>query len=124
MSNKFPSLAEVVRKHRLVEYMLSDDPWATRYACECGWQSTEMAATNTAHPEHVEQMWLEARTIRTVEQLDVLPHESIIKRDQPRSVPLYKLGHMWSFGSHLISGDQLAQHLPALLLWHPDWSAS
>jgi len=160
LSAEFPSLAEVHRKHPLIEYMPSDDPWATRYRCDCGWTSPEedrcaecegnganCAAhggglaraigkefvTRTDHPKHVELMWMEARTIRNIEQLDALPPGAIVLTASPRLIPSSCIwirdtsdadGHWWNYrGDDSFTSADVLYEKPeiALLLHHPDW---
>lgn len=67
----------------------------------------------------------EVCTIRTVEQLDALPPESIVKTsDRSIACRHYDRVHGVVFGDERPfewSAKYLA--LPALLLWHPDWEA-
>lgn len=120
MSAEFPSLADVVCKHRLTMTFRTDTD--TGWQCDCGWRPPEKPwCTRTDHPEHVEQMWREARTIHTSDQLASLPRGTVVESAAE------------TIGAHcgdqrgVVFGDDrpfgwqnLA--LPAVVLWHPDWS--
>jgi hypothetical protein len=111
MSGEFPTLVEVLRRHRLsfIKHgCLCDDPgpideWA----------------------DHVEQVWAEACTIRKVADLDALPEQSVVRNiafgvvfesavENDGSV-------IWRSPNGL---EKSTVMLPALLVWHPDWTQS
>lgn len=77
--------------------------------------------------------WREACTIRTVEQLAAVPFLGVV-REVFRASPVggVDYGGVWerrSSGWEALSGSVMppgygSPHLPALLVWHPDWEAS
>lgn len=67
--------------------------------------------------------WLQARTIETVEQLDAVPRGAIIRSDAGSIVCRYDAYHGVAFGEDRPFPWQILR-LPALLVWHPDWSAT
>lgn len=126
MSAEFPSLADVFAEHMHQAFgacpqMLTAGPdtddLVDRYA--------KAAAT----------AWLEARTIRTVEQLDALPPGAIVLTASPRLIPSTCIwirdtsdadGHWWNYrGDDSFTGADVLYERPeiALLLHHPDWPA-
>lgn len=138
--SEFPTLAEVVAKHA--------DTWhgEKRYymqritqpgfrSCTCGqWIDEDPAAqfSRKSFTVHVREAWVDACTITTVEQL-----RAISPTPESLSGALIKsfgdgLGGVlelnddgtWNDydradGEHI---DASEVHLPALLIWHPDWS--
>ncbi|AQT78308.1 hypothetical protein B1R94_02245 [Mycolicibacterium litorale] len=68
--------------------------------------------------------WRESMTITTVEQLDALPSGSVIRRGgfTPGVFERAEDCELWlEAGSD--SPDYPGEHLlPAILVWHPDWS--
>lgn len=123
MGTGFPSLAEVVRQHRLITFV-----GYARYQCDCGWTSPEATyCTRSDHTEHIEAMWLGARTILTVEQLDALPNQALIRsasqlvyerNDADNLAGLY--GPWVQMGCEVPSFSAEIT-LPALLIHHPAW---
>lgn len=118
MTTEFPSLAEVAATHR----------WASRYTvtrfiagCTSGW---EKDITNTAKSgvqlqgEHVEKVWLEARTIKTIAQRDNLPIGSIVV-DRLGDICQKDNIFRWACDGDDYVPDLV--ELPALLIHHPDW---
>ncbi|WP_255800887.1 hypothetical protein [Mycobacteroides abscessus] len=83
------------------------------YGLEPGWADTVAAA------------WREACTIRTLEQLDLLPDGSVIRWDRgPFEEPqvLERCVVDWLEPGNDCSEPHGAHLIPALLLWHPEWS--
>lgn len=131
MNTGFPSLAEVVAAHRWMSRST-----VTRFiaGCTCGW---EKDITNTAKSgvqlqgEHVEAAWFDVRTIRTREQLAALPNDvavrsmgaierDIYERDDTANMSdLY--GPWIQMGFEVPCADDEIE-LPALLIYHPDWT--
>ncbi len=118
MTTEFPSLAEVAATHR----------WASRSTvtrfiagCTSGW---EKDITNTAKSgvqlqgEHVEKVWLEARTIKTIAQRDNLPIGSIVV-DRLGDICQKDNIFRWACDGDDYVPDLV--ELPALLIHHPDW---
>lgn len=126
MSTEYPTLAEVVEKHRWKAH--AGRP--SDVACTgCNWSERIQNTGKTAirlHADHVSDVWREECTIRTVEQLNALPPGSVI-RDHPGEfgctfekasdgegdVP------WWYDGQ---PHDLVDINLPAQIIWHPDWS--
>ncbi|MFV8169877.1 hypothetical protein [Mycolicibacterium peregrinum] len=138
--SEFPTLAEVVARHA--------DTWhgEKRYymqritqpgfrSCTCGqWIDEDPAAqfSRKSFTVHVREAWADACTITTVEQLDALPMGAVIRTTEDRVA--LKSGESWGNASGYrswwsaadgeefdCSSDEL-DDLPALLLWHPEWS--
>lgn len=127
MSAEFPTLAEVVAKHRWVSKSST-----TRYVagCACGWE-LDIANTHRTglqlHGEHVEQVWREACTIRTVEQLDALPDRSVVFAANEAAwikVSGWSPDEPWWVTGSSIESPSADIALPALLIRHPDWAKS
>jgi hypothetical protein len=130
MSAEFPSLAEVLAKH------LHNDEGGGHVWCSCeshaqfGQLEVISEATYLAH---IERRWLEARTIRTVDQLDTLPPGAIVLTASPRLIPSSCIwirdtsdehGHWWNYrGDDSFTSADVLYEKPeiALLLHHPDW---
>lgn len=67
-------------------------------------------------------VWREACTIRTVEQLDALPEGAVVRRFGFTPQVFERASDLWLVPGN-DSPDYPGEHmLPALLLWHPDWS--
>lgn len=115
----FSTLAQIIGQHERVY-----SPFVQRDYCTCGEWSDDSRYDNghTTHSEHVQAVWLETRTITTVEQLDALPVGAVVMfvNDAPA---LYGKNpdETW-FG---IPGDgefpPAEAEFHALLVWHPDW---
>jgi len=121
MSTEYPTLAEVLLQHTLsgAEGILT---------CWCGERFVEW----DEHAAHFAEAWREVRMISTVEQLDALPIGSVVRTTEERVA--VKTGERWGnqsgHGSWWsvadedefdLSSDEL-DDLPALLIFHPDWS--
>lgn len=54
--------------------------WSHMYQCKCGWMPTQddPRPVEVIHAAHVAATWREARTVRTVEELDALPFRSTL----------------------------------------------
>ena len=116
MTASFPTLAEVAAEH-WVDYNIG--------ACDgCARRYTNIGTVNAEHGQHVAQVWREACTIRTVEQLDALPPETVIKTEGGSIACRHYTGIGVVFGDErpFPWTSSLATELPGLLLWHPDWS--
>ncbi|WP_448222423.1 hypothetical protein [Gordonia iterans] len=92
--------------------------------CMCGWEEPIRGRDVTAlHAAHVADALRESRTARTVEELDALPHLSLVRE-------LGKYGAVWerrdeTVCSHRweqIAGDALSMYprIPARVLYRPD----
>lgn len=129
MSAEFPSLAEVFRKHLLLDFLDTNGNHLPP-ECYCGWYSPDEYRTRIEHPDHVEQMWREACTVTTVEQLDALPEgtvildadDAVLRRNPWRSRPgrWYPLDGFDAYDRDFgIKIDKIP--LPARVIHHPDW---
>lgn len=118
-----PALPEVLAAHRLACTVESRKLLSA--LCECGWEKTIHNTKTTSlalHEQHRADMWREARTVRTVEQLDALPKRSVIRSS---------VGDYWERLSRS-TWDCLSENgegptspstgipLPALVLWTPE----
>jgi hypothetical protein len=102
MSGEFPTLADVV----------------TATLNECGIDDADMVET----PDII-RAWREARTVRTVEDLDHVPARAIVRSEAGTIACRFDGRNGVVFGDDRpFPWHKLA--LPALLLWHPDWSQS
>ncbi len=108
MNTDFPDLAEVLQCHRL----LGDG------YCLCGWPEQPDLHDHEAHQA---AMWLEHRTIRSVEMLNKLPAFALVKTKQGNAI-LRMYNSWWVTGGTAkpwIPDDRVSA--PYLLLWHPSW---
>lgn len=102
-------------------------------AQELGWSRPEFEPSYEDWARRVSAVWREVCTIRTVEQLDALPDEAIVRGGgESFEGNVFKRYGDWpdDGGSRwLVMGTDPTDtadsvHLPAMLLWHPDWEAS
>lgn len=113
MPETVATLAEVLAKH-----------WTNN----CWWHCDGGTAMSPAtHAQHQAEMWREACTIRTVEQLDALPnHVVVLSADTWAWTRIdedgYSPGEWWFPAGGEVGSSSDRIELPALLLWHPDWS--
>ncbi|SBS73835.1 hypothetical protein MHPYR_180083 [uncultured Mycobacterium sp.] len=97
------------------------------------WRVFNSDEAQLGYCEDLADAWREACTITTVEQLDALPFESVI-RDQdgiilahnPRHVYPSQLRPWWPLSGYSalerdygVEAESIT--LPALLIWSPDW---
>lgn len=126
MSAEYPTLAEVLSGHVSDGYDY----------CSCGWRYSwldESPGWSAEWGEHAAAAWREACTIRTADQLESLPHKSLLQVAYT-SAAGWNLTEVWErrnevwhcLAAPLIppSGSDGTPKLPALLLWHPSWSQS
>lgn len=133
MAAEYPTLAEVVAKHAdsWIEGMSYLHLGISRPACRsctCGrWVDDSPLAqfSRTSFSEHVQEVWREACTITTPEQLDALPPEVIVKSEGGTvACRYYDRVHGVTFGDERpFTWTVLASELPAVVLWHPSWGA-
>lgn len=117
-----PTLAKVVGLHERGYSAFNQCDY-----CTCDeWSATSDRRNNghLTHGEHVQAVWRELCTIETVEQLDALPEQAVV-RNIAFGVVFEKTiendGKEWWDSIH---GELRASvSLPALLIWHPEWSA-
>lgn len=123
MSAEYPTLAEVLNWHQPVAF--SSRPhslWCQK--CLRHWPTDEFFP-------HQADAWREACTIRTADQLESLPHKSLLQVAYT-SAAGWNLTEVWvrrnevwhCLAAPLIppSGSDGTPKLPALLIWHPSWS--
>ena len=122
MSDDSPrSLLDVLKDHTV-----DRDSYSNLAACSCGWQETGGPWWLT-HPQHQTAAWVEASTISTLEQLDALPADTVIRWDRGRGVASQVLQRGtadWLEPGSDSTEPHGAHLLPAQLLWHPAWDAS
>lgn len=112
----FPTLADALKDHR-------EDYEARIPTCECGWEQSDDSDHGQFWRDHAESLWREACSL-SVEQLDSLPLGSVIKvRGLMNGVVKHYPG-IWKASGFEGAWEFDEDELPALLLWHPDWSAS
>lgn len=113
------TIAEVIAEHDMPVY-----------ECVCGWRATSAAGYANAvvdHAAHVAQAIREARTVRTIEELDALPGGSLIQdSDDEYLIATGKRarnkGHepIWRFmEGDPIDAETMLVLLPARVLWTP-----
>ncbi len=119
----FPSLASVIATHRWYR----TEPKRVR-CTGCDWTAelTDGGKSSTVLvSEHVEQVWLEARTITTIEQLDALPEQTVIVNLMFSVVFEREAENDGTMLWASIHGEpRTSVSLPALLLHHPEWGCS
>jgi len=115
--SEFPSLAEVLQDHPILD---------GGNGCGCGrWHAwTKDGELNGCWEEHAQDAWREACAITTVEQLDALPVGSVISL-AGGIAELVDTGEgdppeWWIDGQ---DQGSMGSELPALLIWHPRWAA-
>lgn len=123
--SEFPTLEKVVAVHRWSGRL--GNFWDAR-CTGCSWRgdirNTGKSATGL-HAEHVQEVWREACTITTVEQLGSLPVGVILIDPDVQFTPppmFAKYTGGWKFmdmGTFAIDIP-----LPSRLIWHPEWSHS
>lgn len=110
--SEFPSLATVIDKHT----PHGSEP---RIRCWCDDQFNSFRQ----HAEHAAEMWREACTITTVEQLIYLPAGSVISTRSRGSLEKFADGRWYRPGwrdSVLLT--QVVRDFPIVLIWSPEWS--
>lgn len=94
--------------------------------CSCGWESPVRGKQHPreAHADHVVDMLRQARTITTIDQLDALPVETVVRELSRDGFVLEKYwDQVWDEARWLYPGDDDPQpfpSLPALVLWRPE----
>mgnify|MGYP001449041961 CR=1 FL=1 len=114
----FPTLAQIIDQHERVY-----SPFAQRDYCTCGEWSDDSRHNNghATHGEHVQAVWLETRTITTVEQLDALPVGAVVMFGNDGATLYEKDSAGTWFGTPGDGELLLAEaEFHALLVWHPD----
>jgi hypothetical protein len=113
----FPSLAEVMKA---MPNPIAADEFEPGY-----WRS---CATWDDIVREVEKVWRDACTITTAEQLDALPDRSIVRAGTnghayEKSMLFTLTGRRWMEAGNGSPERSDAIGLPALLIWHPGWTA-
>ena len=117
--SEFPTLAEVLAPH--ADYVSN----GVRY-CTCGtWGDDSETAQHSrlAFMTHVREVWMDACTITTVEQLESLPVGVILIYPDVQFTPppmFAKYTGGWKFMDMGTFAIDIS--LPARLIWHPEWS--
>lgn len=124
MSTEFPTLADVMAQQPPLGFVGK--------VIECQCRDRLILEDFAAWAEHATDVWRKACAIRTIEQLDALPVGAVVRTDEGRvAVKTEEVRRRpdrsrswWSVADEDefdLSSDEL-DDLPALLLWHPDWS--
>lgn len=103
--------------------------------CTCGDFVRDMPGTYDdpyrEHRAHVAASWQEARTVRTVEELDALPFLTLIREVYAPSPSGNDYGGVyerrvteWECIAGVFHEEQIPIHLPALILWTPEDGAA
>jgi len=126
MSDQFPSHAQVLAQH--LRYQDRPDRGEWRVFCSCEsrkWFTEPIEVVNDeTYIAHVERVWREACTVKTVEQLDALPVGTVLREDYD--------GTIWTLhdgGKHIEAYRECdylplltsAINLPARVIHHPYW---
>lgn len=126
MSAEFPTLAEVLRGH------ISDGC----DCCSCGWRYSWKEGApgwSSEWSAHAADAWHAARTIMSTDQLDALPHKSLVLVEYTSRAGWHhtevwgRRNEVWHCLAAPLSPPSRhdgTPNLPALLLWHPSWSQS
>lgn len=115
----FPSLAAVLRKHADITEDEGSNPFLPGHpACACGWEQNDASGVGPFWSNHAAEVWREACTITTTDQLDALPTGAFV-RDAYGQIMERRRGEAW----WRYSEKQLPLELPALLIWHPGWTS-
>ncbi len=104
MSDQFPSLADVLAQHRW---------YPQTNGCFCG---NPRYMPWADHFDHQAEIWREACTVTTVEQLDALP-EDVVILDGCGAAGRKVRGVWWWTGT----ADPFEPDLPARVIHNPDW---
>jgi len=126
--------AAALERQRVLDDHVPLSSFGDLFECACHWEPLpgELDAW-AAHRSHVNEQLIdegvapnrpEFATIRTRSQLDALPVQSVIQSDRAATGD----GNPWTWerfdeGWFTTAFDpEGVPDLPALLLWHPDWS--
>lgn len=117
---EFPSLASVIATHRWTR----TKPFVVE-CTGCDWSAdlkTTVKSSVELVAEHVERVWLETRTITTLEQLDALPEQTVIRNVMFGVVFECVVENDGTYLWQGIHGEpRTSVSLPALVLHHPSW---
>ena len=99
------------------EYLDTFDGWES---CECGWREEIERRSETGsvftHAAHVADTWRESRTVRTVEELDALPQNSMTLDPQGRV--WQHIREQWVALGRLHAPSSVP--FPVTILWTPE----
>lgn len=129
MNTEFPTLADVVFDHGFAGSGHNGQ-------CDCGDMTTGPSEPDWypydmgCHSRHVEQVWREACTIRTSDQInDYWPTSTVIREEPANEYDFYpQIWEMayqcgWTRAGEKYNPDDDSPRLPALLIWHPGWAS-
>lgn len=125
MSDQFPSLSDILAAHS-IRQDYNHPAWGK---CRCGfdpdpgWDDDAMTDEEInswpSQSQHQADMWREACTVTTVEQLDA-PPDGCVVRDQRGLLWETDQGHMYA-ASYAMPMCIKTVALPAVIVWHPEW---
>ena len=107
------TLAQHLAAH---QYTDTCDGWES---CDCGWREEQERRSESGsvftHAEHVAATWQQARTITTIDQLDALPVETVVRELSRDGFVLEKYwDQVWDEARWLYPGDDDPQQFPSL----------
>lgn len=105
--------------------------WSHMYQCKCGWMppQDDPDPIESIHAAHVAATWREARTVRTVEELEALPfgaviREAVVENHRATGADWNRVWEKWHEGKWVCPGDHTegtqTPALPAVILWTPE----
>lgn len=122
--NDIDRMAEILREHRKSWYVHTGVAACTAPGCNWSRFGT-ITQTDAAHAHHVARL-IDAElhpVIETVEQLDALPHESVVLLRGPNGGAIQKRYGAWHWAnddSEDFWSEELADFLPARVLYTPE----
>lgn len=118
--SEFPTLAKVLRDHLDITEDGYRNPYMAGHpACECGWEQGDASGIGPYWSDHVAEVWREACSIATFEDLYALPVGCIVRFSSGTTDEREKTGWCWGPTEHEFA---FADGENALVIWHPDWS--
>lgn len=130
MSDRFPSLGVVIRRHRIERCSVSTpdsaEQWGRCVGCDFETHGFPLKGINwdvlalEITADHIAEMWREACTVDSHEKLDELPTGTVV-RDAENDV-MERGDEWWTSGAYEGPFSTAELLLPAIVLWHPDWS--
>lgn len=124
MSDQFPSHSDVLAQHLRYHDRPDRGEWRVFCSCESRKWFTEAieVISDETYIAHVERRWREACTVTTVEQLDALPVETVLRDASGQIFEKSPDGEgdtpWWYDGDpHYITDITL----PARVIHNPDW---
>ena len=122
---EFPTLVQVLRQHRV---KVSHGRYWVAQCSGCEWTIDApvgfRATALDAHEAHQAAAWREACTLRTAEQLEALPPETVIKTEGGSIACRHYTGVGVVFGDDrpFPWTSSLVTELPGVVMWHPNWA--